>query len=348
MTDEFLIDDYTVVDRSTIERFSLCPAQARFIELGRVRCDSDETESGSAVHNAFSEVTSAYVESRGQMGVNDLRDELLQLACASRPDIQPDVIAAVRSVAHGWAKFLNGIHHDNVLRWDGGEGERSGQLAHDWPEFRIRATTELDLLYVSESPEVAEIVDYKSGYLRWDHSKVAESFQFAFQSWVTLHNYPDVQAVRVRIWNTRFNQLTYPVLYKRSELYELDWRVRSACQAYASHRDIAPEQSATWPTVQKCSMCNAAALCPAASRDIHDGALDACGLVDEIVAREANLKALQKIASGIVKSTGRDIETPAGNYFGTGRPKRKQAPKMESYSLKKDDDDGESSDGSAG
>jgi hypothetical protein len=71
--------------------------------------------------------------------------------------------------------------------------------------------------------------------------------------------------------------------------------------------------------------------------------LDACGLVDEIVAREANLKALQKIAAGIVKSTGRDIETPAGNYFGMGRPKRKQAPKMESYSLKKDDDDGESS-----
>lgn len=348
MTDEFFIDDYKVVDRSTLQRVCECPAQARFIEDRRVRDTSDEAESGSAVHEAFSRVTTAYVESRGQMGVNDIKEELLQLACASRPDIQPDVIAAVRGCAWNWAKFLNGIHHDNVLRWDGGEGDRSGQLAHDFPEFRLRPTTELDLLYVSASSEVLEIIDYKSGWKTWRHDDVADSFQFAMQAWLCLHNYPDVQAVRVRVWNTRLNNLTYAVTYTRADLYALDWRVRSACQAYHENRDRKPEDCATWPTVTKCSMCGAAALCPAASREIQEGALDAAGLVDEIVVRRANLAALEKIAAGIVKRTGQDIVTPAGNCFGTGRPKRKQAPKMEPYSIAKDDDDGESSDNTAG
>lgn len=340
MSNEFLIDDYAVVDRSTLERFSQCPAQARFIEDRRVRDTSDEAESGSAVHEAFSRVTTAYVESRGQMGVSDLKDELLSEACRARPDIQPDVVNAIRACAWPWAKFLNSIHHDNVLRWDGGDGERSGQLAHDFAEFRLRPTTELDLLFVSKSTDLLEVIDYKSGFKRWTHDDVSDSFQFAMQAWLCLHNYPEVQAVRVRVWNTRINTLTYAVTYQRADLYPLDWRIRSACLAYHTHRGRKPEDSETWPTVAKCQMCGAAALCPAASREIQEGALDAAGLVDEIVARRANLAAMEKIAAGIVKSTGRDIVTPAGNCFGTGRPKRKVSPKYEPYSIAKDEDDG--------
>jgi hypothetical protein len=323
---------YTVIDRSQLERWTVCPAQATAIERGLVRDDSLDAESGSAVHLALSRTTDDYVASRGNLSIDELRDEVMQSVGLSRPDIQPGAIEGIRASAWSWGKFLKSIHHQNILRFDGGDGEKTGQLSWDLPDLQIRVTSEVDLLYAGPSEKLVHEVDYKSGHKRHGTIDVATSFQFQLHAWLILHNYPDIDAVEIRVWNTRFNNQTYPVLFRRSDLYYFDLRVHEAAALKRQHEKTEFAQAETWPAVERCELCAAAGICPAASRQIAEAAADPARLVDELVAREENIARLRRLASAIVQRTGRDITTPAGNAFGTGKARKARKPTMSIYS----------------
>lgn len=327
-----------IVDRSSLERCDVCPAQAKFVADKRVITASHETDVGNAVHEALGELTTEYVESRGQIGVTDLVDTARQLLCASRPDIQGDAIAAVRASLWAWAKHIHGIHPENVLRWDGGKGDRSGQLAWDIDDLKVRVTSEVDFLSTGRAPEVVNETDYKSGRKVWTAADVEDSFQFAMHAWLILENYPEVQLVNIRVWNTRLNSLTYGVHWKRDDLYQLQYRIRSSVQNWLRYRDVPAEDCPTWPTVEKCQFCPAAALCPAVPADIQRFAADPAGLVETMVATQAKLDALAEIAKGHVTATGKDIITASGAAFGIGKPKRQTKPRQSLYSISKEQD----------
>lgn len=336
-----------VVDRSTIERYATCPAQAIAIERGLVRDDSLAAESGSAVHEALSRATADYMQSRGNLTLDDLRDDVLQGVAGSRPDIQPDAIAGVRASVWSWARFLKGIHHENILRFDGGDGDRSGQVAWNLDDLQMRVTAEVDLLFAGPSPQVIHEIDYKSGHAFWTAREVATAFQFQLHGWLLLHTYPGVDAVECRIWNTRLNSLTYGVTFKRSDLYNLEYRVHEAAALKRRHEATEFADAETWPEWDRCSGCAAAAICPAAARPIADAAADPARLVDELVARKANVAALEKLAAAIVERTGRDILTPAGNAFGAGKMRKPRKPTLSLYTHGKADN-GESTGGNDG
>jgi hypothetical protein len=219
------------------------------------------------------------------------------------------------------------LHFKNILRWDGGTGENSGQLSWDIPDLGLRCTSELDLLYAGPSPDVIHETDFKSGFMKWNCDKVFTEFQFNFHAWLLFHNYPDIKAVSLDVWATRFNQRTYPVLFKREQLYNLDYLVRSAAVEYVKNRDKAPELCEAWPTVEKCEYCPAAALCDASR--LPQGTPEEW--VDKLVSLEAQAGALAKLAAAHVKKTGQDIVTPLGNAYGLSAPKRTVAPKMKAY-----------------
>ncbi len=245
---------------------------------------------------------------------------------SSRPDVQPQVIEAAKYSCYGWGRYLKGKHPENILRYDGGANERSGQLAWDIEPLGLRFTAELDFLTTTQSPEVLEDMDYKSGWKRYYIDTIANRFQFRMHAWLVLNNYPEIQALSVRVWQPRFGGAGYPVLFKRSQMNEFEAQIRHAAGLYKMHRNDLPQLSPTWPAEDKCAICSAAAICPAAGRPATDIAKDPVGYVEQMHAIDASLAAMRKAAAAHVKATGADIVTQSGLAFGMQKPKseRKQ------------------------
>lgn len=334
MTTELFVepDVLAPADRSTLETAAECPRQARFIETKAVLNTSFAMASGQGCHDAFSDTISDYVESRGQVSFDDTKQLFLQRLAAARPDVQPDVIKGGERSAYAFAKYLHELHWENIRCWDGGRGEHSSQLAYDLEEFGLRVTSELDLLHDSESPEVLTAVDFKSGWQLWRHGDVRSAFQFQLHALLVSEKFPTIKALEYKVWNTRLNSLTYPVLFKldAESLYPIKFRVRNAAKAYFETRGKDPAACEAWPLVEKCQNCPAAHLCDQSR--LPEGTPEEW--VDKIVGLEAQASALSKLAAKHVKETKRDIESPRGNRFGTEKPKRKVSPKMSTYSVK--------------
>lgn len=237
-----------LADRSSLERMADCPAMAQFVAGGRVITSSHPAEVGSAVHDVIGDLIREYVDSRGNIGITDWVDTGKQLLCASRPDVQQDAIAAARASLYAIGKYVTNIHPDNVLRHDGGTGDRCGQLAWDMEDMGVRVTSEVDLLHTGRAPELVTEIDWKTGRAKWDADDVEHSFQFQLHAWLILENYPDVECVSVRVWNTRLNALTYGVQFKRNDLpgkYGLDYKIRAAVQNWLRYRDKPAEECPT-------------------------------------------------------------------------------------------------------
>lgn len=330
-------------DRSTLERHATCPAQARFVECGLVNDASQIADTGEAVHQAYGAGVRAYIDlasegeiMRAGMLADIIRTELRQ----ARPDIQPDAIAAAGRSVWSFAQFIADVHPMNVLRYDGGEGEHSGQLAWDLDGLGIRVTSELDLLLATESKAVLREVDYKSGWRRWSVSEVAKSYQFQTHGWLVLQNYPEVECLEVQVWDTRRNDVTYPVAFERSDLPNWHARIASAAGYFYQHRNTPPHQAPAWPAADKCQACVAAGVCPVAGHDARAIEQDPEGYVASMFAVDAQLDAMKKVAAAYVEKHG-DIQTPSGCY-GVNKPKADRRPTKHLYTIKAKENDSES------
>jgi hypothetical protein len=320
-----------VADRSTLQHWADCPWQAKAIADGRCRTVGIAAEAGSAVHAAFSAVTIEWIESNGAMSPVDLRQDVEHHLRNSRPDIQPEALAAAMPSLWQWAKLISSIHPGNILGFDGGEEldpPRSGQLAYDIVDLGVRITGELDLITSTESIEVLDVYDYKTGWKTHDVGDVASSFQFQFYAVLALETYPKVECVRFRVFDTRSNRIIYAVNFLRSRLHDYMVRIRSAIDSMRTHQDNPP----TWPTLEKCSICPAAALCPVADEPLADLAADPPGFVKRMVAVGARLDAMQALAAKHVDATGKDIECGTIR-FGRGKPKANRKPTAELYEI---------------
>lgn len=302
-----------VVDRSTLERYSTCPAAARFIEAGMVLDSSLAAASGEEVHQAIGRAITSYVDSRGVLSTADVRGELEANVLSSRPDVQPDAIRGLLRSVWGIAEYITKRHPDNILRWDGGDGDRSGQLAVDLPGL-CRVTSELDLLHATPAPKVLGEVDWKSGRGAFGIDRIADSFQFQVHAWLVLSTYPEVDCLEVRVWHTRSGFAQYPVSFARKDMPKWTARIRAAVGLWWTHRLTPPTEAPAWPAVEKCRLCPAAAVCPAgvAGAGVAANPVQA---VDNLIAMEAaaeqqatNLRAYVE-AHGPVQGTG-------GEWFG--------------------------------
>jgi len=328
-------------DRSTLERFSVCPAQALFVESGLTNNNSFLAATGEEIHSAFGKAISDYINDDGSYSPGDLAERAGYYLKHSRPDVQPEVIKASRAMVWDWSKLIASMHPANILRYDGGESDYSGQLSWDLKDLGIRVTSELDLLFAGPSKQLLHEADYKTGYKIHSSTSVRDSFQFQVHAWLVLNNYPDVEGLEVRVWNTRARRLSFGVEFERKDLGTFDSRIRMTAETMLKHRGILPTMAETWPTVEKCGFCPAAASCPVSgqsTRLIEDNP----GLfVDQLVAAEARVTAMRKMASQYVSKTGKDIVSEAGNAFGTGKPKTARAPAKATYSVEATEDDTE-------
>jgi len=326
-------DNITTVDRSTLERWSECPAQAKFLKSGQVTPGSLLADAGNVVHDAISKAVADYIDTCGAPEAWQIVEDVVAHVKNSRPDVQPNAIQAVKFSAWTVAKWLRSIHHDDIIRFDGGSGELSGQLAWDidLDDAAMRVTSELDMLYATASDEVVEIVDWKSGFKTWTATDIKASFQFPLHAWLVMQNYPGISEVGVRVFNTRWNSWTGRVVFRRDDLDEYESRIAAAAKVMVKYRDS--DDPPTWPSRDKCRICDAASLCPIVGRDIRSILESPAAFLADMNAVSERLKAMQDIAADHVQRTGEDIVAPDGLAFGIDKPKANRRPQATMYSV---------------
>jgi len=319
--DSFILDELPIatqvrLDRSLLERAANCPFQARAIMDGRVNDSSHAANSGQAVHDAISATITDYIESEGQYEPADLRNVLEQNLRGARPDIQPDAIAGARASIYEIAKLIYRTDPTNILAYDGGEDAgKSGQLALSIePNYLV--TSELDFLYAGESPELLHLVDWKSGWGVHTAAQVFHSFQFNLHADLVFENFPDVQGLEVRVLNTRTGAFTFRVTFHRSRMAAFRTRLLSAIAAYET--EVRGPNPATWPAVEKCSLCPAASLCPVSGETIQQIATDPKAALRKLVAIEASGDQLKKLLSAYADEHGDIIDGDLA--FGRNKP----------------------------
>lgn len=175
------------------------------------------------------------------------------------------------------------------------------------------------------------IPTHNSGWKQWRAADVKKSFQFQMQAWLVLENYPDVEMVRVTIWNLRENRQSYSVEFLRKDRMEYEVRVRSAAQI-AMTNAASPLRPDGWPTTEKCPLCSVAALCDVGDQVLTDVAANPEAWVDRLVALDARVTSITSLLADVVEARGEDIETPSGHRFGTRKAKKAAKPKAVLYS----------------
>lgn len=314
------------LDRSTLEAFASCPASAVIREQKLVIDSSNAANSGNEVHAVISEAIAEWIETQGWIGGDQghnqtryLADWIRGRATMSRPDVQPDVMEAIRGSAYAVAEFIAELHPNNIVRFDGGKGRRSGQLGWNVPHIGRCITSELDLLVTTPSKEVLDEHDWKTGQKRnWSAVEVRNSFQFGLHAWLVFKNYEQVNVLNVTIWPTRNVSSRVCVQFFRKDLAALEMRIFTAAQWWAAYNGKPLDGVPCWPSKEKCRICDGRTLCPikppAACAD------DPAGFVSAMLALSAKLEAMRDEAIEHVELTGTDIVTPDGIAFGFAKP----------------------------
>lgn len=310
---------FTVLDRSDLELWAECPAQAWLVANGKCVRESKPMLVGQESHDVLSATLKSYLSAPHEFVPFDVREMLVNNMMGSRPDVQPEVIRNLERVVYDFARLIvQDVHHENILRYDGGEGERSGQLAIDLTHLGVRATSEIDLLFSGPSPDVLHEIDYKTGHTPHTAQSVADSFQFQMHAALILSTYEDVQAVEICVWRTLANQKTYRVMFERKDLGRWLGRIGSAAmlhQMYASHPVV--DKIVAWPESDKCSLCPVSHCCPVL--ECHPA--EPAELLEKLVVVENAEAELRKKLIAAVKRTGHDVVTRNGDRFSRVGPK---------------------------
>lgn len=286
----------THLDRSTLERYGLCPHQGHALEFGGVENRSLAMESGIAVHEALAYGVDEFAHGNGF----DI-DTILGMALNARPDIQADVVDAIRPLLWKIQRSLRECHPDDIMRYDGGAGRRTGQIAVDIGNDEL-LTSELDLLVQAHTPNELFETDWKSGHTPWTRLKVGSAFQFQLHAWLVFHEYPDVDLLHVRTALTRLGRFTEWFTFDRKEMDVTNWRIDHMLKIRRNAIDAGGGEC--WPDTDRCARCAAVGECPEPTVDAKTVAADAVAAVNAVTLLTAKAKAITDTLKSYVEGNG--------------------------------------------
>lgn len=337
---ELFIESVEVVDRSTLERYAICPQRAFLIAKHGIKSESDIASTGSEVH----EVISKAVKERQTNATpsHDLRARMIDDAQKSRPDVQPETCRIIRTCNWDLANYLcfnpetnRERHPDDLLIYDGGEKDRSGQVSADLTVDGVtyRCTCEVDLGIATASDAEIEVTDWKAGFKWWTATMVKGAFQPRFYSWVLFNWFPKVNVISFRIFMCAESQFTSPVEFRREDMFEIQRQIESALRLRAATKGAESKDVPAWPTAEKCAICPAAKFCVLChGLPEAEVAIDPEMYLDSFVAHENLVSNMKANLTKYVRSIGHDLES-GPNAFGTNAPKTERAKSCSSYSL---------------
>lgn len=346
-TDMTSTEAIVIWDRSNLENYTICPFMARQVEEGALTATS-ASESGQAVHDVIAEAIKLRQQASYDEG--DLADHMQSGILHVRPDIQPDAVAALEKYAWKLAGFLcrhansEPRHPDDLLRYAGGEGDRTGQLGYEilaavkgdpllmqtGERSPVILTSECDLLIAGDSPEEVWLYDFKTGRQYWTATSAKESFQFGtFLPWLILKNYPKVENVLITIHMPRLFASTAPFVFNRSQLDAAEARLRTTVTAKLAWDEQDAKVLPYWPSLDKCDFCPTVRKCPMAKSLASAGIAESPeSLLGTYVVLIGCVDSYKKALDKHVKEHGDIIVTNGAHALAYGQ----DAPKKPRYS----------------
>ena len=317
-----------ILDRSTLEYWIKCPAQGAAMTSGVAKVNSPAADSGNEVHTVIGDAMRGVAD--GEFNFANLRDFLYSRIADARPDVQPDAITGLRKSSYDLARWMlydqgEPRHPTDFLRYDGGEGEHSGQLSHDIVDADgrpVRITTEVDCVMAGNSDEELIEYDWKSGRGLWSATDVKYSFQFGtFHPAILFWNYPQVKLIHIRVWNTRVNQISGVVTFKREWLADMEARMMGGVRAYLAWDADRSKPQPCYPAMEKCAWCDASANCHEANAVARDVSVDPVAALRQLIAKDAQVDELRKAMMAHVKKNGEIVDPETSECFGYDKPK---------------------------
>ena len=218
------------LDRTTLERYARCPWQGWTVEVGHVEDVSFPADSGSEAHRVIGEAVAQYA--REGIPPREYMEEELPKA---RPDVQPDVLAGVRPSLWAIGQFLTSRHPNDLIAYQGGEGDHSGQFAREFsagtPEKPATIiTSEVDMLLAGTTTSELLEIDFKTGHTSWSSVDVRDSWQFRLHAWLLFEAFPGLEYLHVDIWMTRLHSHAPTYTFVRKRMSDFDALLASAVQ----------------------------------------------------------------------------------------------------------------------
>jgi hypothetical protein len=327
-------------DNSTLAAYDVCPFQGYAIEQALVPNESPEMAAGTAGHAVLAELIDEFREiGRLQPMQRDLGDKAehhplyrwdsaVSGLIRTRPDVMPETIRGLARGVWGLANLLNDHHRVDVLRYQGGQGDASGQVTRKLGDSLI--TSELDLLLRTRAANVLHEVDFKTGQTHWMVTDV-DCFQFQCHNWLLRETYPQLDKLLVQVYPTRYTLLD-PVLFTNEDADAFEWRLlailRERDETYVAAEVGKP--IATRPG-ECCLRCPAVTLCACALDSAKELADDpAIYALRTMVWQEAIEKRVDAQIEH-VRAHG-PIALPDGRTFGVA-PSREAKPRRDQYKI---------------
>ena len=322
-----------ILDRSTLERYANCQLAGWAVETDRVLDAGKPADSGSEAHRVIAEGVAEYAAS-GVPPREYMEAEMLKV----RPDVQADVVDALKRAIWPIDNWLTDRHPHDLILYQGGVAERSGQLARELltattKRGPIIATSEVDL--VVAGPTEVELFenDWKTGRTVWDSTKILNSFQFQFHSWLLFGNYPELEILWIRVYMTRFREATPWVKFRRRDADRFEGRLYTALQHREQAFKLAAEgnedQIECWCDAESILTCPALHLSPRLKSPMKDLAKDPRVFAVDTLRMESALADRKKMLRQYVDKHG-DL-VGKGVAFGLQAPRTPQKPRANSY-----------------
>lgn len=244
-----------ILDRSTLERWANCPQQAYHVAKRKIDDCSYPTVIGTECHSLIANAIATVVDSDSIVRPYEFAEGLMAVCTSSRPDVQARVTDIIRRCAWKLGNIVCERASSDIMKFDGGKGNLSGQLGWDIAPQR-RVTGEVDLLLATPSREEVELWDWKSGWKHWTATEVRDSFQFQTYAWLIFKNYPEVQSVSVRVLMLADNEATATYTFMRDHVRQIEQRLLLAVDLFDLYAGVDDGSNVpAWPLPDKCCLC---------------------------------------------------------------------------------------------
>lgn len=290
-----------ILDRSTLERWANCPQQAYHVAKRQIDDCSYPTVIGTECHSLIANAIATVADSDSIVRPYEFADGLKAVCTPARADVQTRVTDIIRRCAWTLGKLICERASSDIIRFDGGKGNLSGQLGWDITPHR-RVTGEVDLLLATPSREQVELWDWKSGWKHWTATDVRDSFQFQTYAWLIFKNYPEVQSVVVRVLMLAENESTPDYTFRREQVRQIEQRLILAVDLFdlyakASDADNVP----AWPLPDKCALCPATKHCRFVHHRVDDVEKNTADAIRKLAALRAETDRIESALTLIVR-----------------------------------------------
>lgn len=329
-----------ILDRSTLERWANCPQQAYHVAKRKIGDCSFPTVIGTECHSLIANAIASVVESDSIVRPYEFSEALTAVCTSARPDVQARVTDIIRRCAWTLGKLVCERASSDIIRFDGGKGNLSGQLGWDISPQR-RVTGEVDLLLATPSREEVELWDWKSGWKHWTATDVRDSFQFQTYAWLIFKNYPEVQSIVVRVLMLADNESTPDYTFRRDQVRQIEQRLGLAVDLFDLYADADADNVPAWPLPDKCAICPATKHCRFVHHRVDDVEKNTADAIRKLVVLRAETDRIESALTLIVrkdanvKTAGEIVADSNGTKiaWGVNKPRKARAESCDLYEV---------------